>query len=85
MSFRRGYVYRLAAPDRFDDALGRGFDRAVLADRGPVPRGCWVHDAWIVDRSGRRHPGLADTPVPVRLEDVVEAPGQPFTQGSLTS
>lgn len=82
MPFLAHHIYPLKHPERFDDELGAGFDHALLADRGPIPAGGWVHDAWIVTREGDLHPGLNSSPVPVRLEDVHENRGHPFRQAT---
>lgn len=81
MPFQQNYIYPLKCPHRYDDKLGKGYDHALLADRGPVPEGCWVHDAWIVKANGEIHPGLNAAPVPVRLRDVDETKGSYFLRG----
>lgn len=81
MPFLQNHIYPLKDAARFDDELGRGYDHALLADRGPIVAGCWVHDAWIVNRHGDIHPGLCNAPVPVRLEDVKASQGRPFQPG----
>lgn len=78
MPLKRNYLYPLKIADRFDDDFGKGYRYALLADRGSVPLDCWVHDAWIVKRNGKVHPGLCETPVPVRLEDIDETNGRHF-------
>jgi hypothetical protein len=80
MPFRENHIYPLKDTHRYDDDLGEGYDHALLADRGPVPEGCWVHDAWIVRANGMVHPGLDASPVPVRLEDVEETRGGSFVR-----
>ena len=76
MSFLPNHIYPLKDPTRYDDAFGKGYDHALVADSGPIPAGCWVHDAWIVTAAGEVHPGLNMSPVPVRLCDVVEQKGR---------
>lgn len=80
MPFQQNYIYPLKDADRFDDEFGEGFDHALLADRGPIAPGVWVHDSWIVKANGKVHPGLSESPVPIRLEDVDETLGRPFQQ-----
>lgn len=76
MPFLQNHIYPLKDPGRFDDDLGRGFDHALLADRGPIMPDCWVHDAWIVNARGDVHPGLNRSPVPIRLADVETSKGR---------
>lgn len=83
MPFHQNYIYPLKNADRFDDEFGEGYDHALLADRGAVPPDCWVHDAWIVKANGEVHPGLCESPVPIRLEDVYEVNGRHFQPVSI--
>jgi hypothetical protein len=78
MPFHQNYIYPLRDTDRYDDEFGEGDDHALLTDHGPVPVTCWVHDAWIVKANAEVHPGLSQSPVPVRLEDVEETKGRHF-------
>ncbi len=77
MPFERKYVYPLKDPTRFDDAFGSGYGYAALVDRGPIPTECWAHDAWIVNAQGEVHPGLDESPVPIRLDEIVGSAGRP--------
>lgn len=70
MPFKQNYIYPLKDPERYNDDFGYEYDHALLADYGPIAPDCWVHDAWIVKANGEVHPGLSESPVPVRLEDV---------------
>lgn len=76
MPFSPGYVYPLKDATRFDDELGVGYGFVALADYGPITSDCFVHDAWIVNAKGERHPGLNVSPVPIRADDVILTEGR---------
>lgn len=76
MPFSPGYVYPLKDPARFDDEFGVGYGFVALVDYGPIVSNCFIHDAWVVNAEGERHPGLNVSPVPIRLDDVIVAEGR---------
>lgn len=73
MSFQAGRIYPLREADRFDDEFGKGYGFVKVADYGV---GCLMSDCWVVNAKGELHPGLAESPVPVRYVDVVDDPMQ---------
>ena len=75
MSFLAGHIYPLTEPDRYDDDLGLGYDHVAIA-HDAQPGACVIHDAWIVNREGKVHPGYDCNPVPIRVDDVNLAAGR---------
>ncbi len=71
MSFESGRTYPLVDPERYDDEYGEGYAFAKAVEGSD---GCYVTDCWIIDRSGNVHPGLAESPVPIRYDDVIDDP-----------
>jgi hypothetical protein len=67
--FLAGYIYPLKDPQRYDDDYGRGYYFAAI-DAGATPLSCRIHDVWIVNEFGERHPGYNISPVPIRIDDV---------------
>lgn len=80
MPFQQNCIYPLKHPDRYDDEFGEGYDHALVANYGPIAQDIRIHDAWIVKAEGELHPGLNRSPIPVRLEDVEQAQGRPFSR-----
>lgn len=62
--------YKLADPDRYDDEFGTGFDHAEVYGQITC-EGMFICDCWITNAAGEVHPGLAESPVPVRIDDVI--------------
>jgi hypothetical protein len=74
--FETATTYPLVEPDAHDDEYGEGFGFARVAGDLHGLEMTMV-DCWIVDREGRRHPGLDQCPVPVRIQDVESDAGFP--------
>lgn len=82
-NIQAGYIYPLAVPDLFDDDdWGIGFDHVIVPAGIFIPDQCWVADVWIARADGTIHPGYSDSPMPVRVENIVVAKGRPF-QGNI--
>jgi hypothetical protein len=75
--FEAGFMYPLKDPERYDDEeYGAGYAFAMI-DADASPGTCWMHDAWIVNAKGEKHPGYEESPIPVRREDVDMMAGRP--------
>lgn len=68
-------TYPLLDPERYDDEFGEGYGFAAVADA--QCEGAWIADCWVVDREGAVHPGYAESPVPIRADDLDIANGFP--------
>lgn len=73
--------YKLADPDRYDDEFGTGFDHAEVYGQITC-EGMFICDCWITNAAGEVHPGLAESPVPVRIDDVIPDTAEPSQNGS---
>jgi hypothetical protein len=67
--FQAGYAYPLNDPERYDEDGVSGF-RYALIDPDADPGECHTHDAWIVNENATVHPGYAQSPIPVRRQDL---------------
>jgi hypothetical protein len=74
--FEAGLMYPLNDPTRYDDEYGEGYGFAAI-DEDAIPGECWVHDCWIVNARGEKHPGLNECPVPIRRDAVDMNRGRP--------
>lgn len=80
MGFKTGMRYRLADPERYDDEYGEGFGYAEVY--GEITcEGMFICDCWITDKEGKVHPGLRESPVPVRVDDVIPDTAEPALNG----
>ena len=66
--FQKDRLYRLKDPATYDDEYGQGYCLCR-----PVGGEYPITDCWIVNADGEVHPGLCNSPVPVRIEDVYPA------------
>lgn len=67
--FQAGYAYPLNDTERYDEDGVSGF-RYALIDPNADPGECHTHDAWIVNENAEIHPGYAQSPIPVRRQDL---------------
>lgn len=78
MSFKSGMSYALKDPTRYDDEYGEGYGRVEALEGGD---GMFITDCWITDDKGKVHPGYAENPVPIQLQDVDLESARPGTNG----
>lgn len=74
--FEAGFMYPLKDPEKYDDEFVTGYRFAAI-DAGADPGVCWMHDCWIVDENGNRHPGMTEYGAPVRRDDLEMDAGRP--------
>lgn len=79
-TFKSGTSYALKNPTAYDDEFGEGYGRAETYGHIDC-EGMFIVDCWIVNDAGEVHPGMSESPVPVRFDDVIPESAQPAVNG----
>jgi len=68
-NFICGAIYRTKSGLKDASATAARFNCYTPASR-EIPRDAFVADCWVCDAHGRVDPGLSNSPIPVRKEDL---------------
>ena len=74
MTFKSNTRYALKDPTHRDNDEGQGYG---YAETLTYADGTYIADCWITNADGDIHPGYAESPIPVRFDDVIADSGQP--------